>query len=524
MPQRRRRGGQSIAEVNEGTHERQPRHHDRGPGVSPANGLRATSFMPVGAGYCGKTMDGLRGECDEFGQKGSLFPIKEWTNREAAFAECAALCLQCGRCRFVSFSTRYRDCSWFHTCPAPLKTDLRGFMTYQHNRSHLPSAQRLQRAHKKAPSAKRYSLLIRAENGTRPTWPWLSPTAHMRLAIVLFGKIGTLEDPSSYVKDAHADARVVRLAADSLRRHVIRANPEASCDLFIHSWNPSLAPIINKLYAPTHSGAGKLWSHHQPEIHQQVVSSMTSLAAALAARRAHEASTGHPYNLVLAARHDLIWYTPLVLARLPRAQLWLPAQCCRPDAGRDGEMPEGFEDAIRAKNEECLGDERGVLNAVCTTSRFLRFTSTDRDMAREAEFNYYVNDWMFIAPSATADTFGQIAERHRAYADALSEVGIYLNWLHFYWAAHVHHALHVSAGVRPALEVGTEFQLVRHAVSGRYCRTSARVANESTLPMVRPPVWGGMAKALCTRAGMVNCPWSSHRCASALEGESLTMG
>ena len=45
-------------------------------------------------------------------------------------------------------------------------------------------------------------------------------------------------------------------------------------------------------------------------------------------------------------------------------------------------------------------------------------------MALEAELNYYVNDWLFIAPSSTADTFGVIAERHMAYKHALAEVGI----------------------------------------------------------------------------------------------------
>ena len=48
MPQRRRRGGQSIAEVNEATHERQPRHHDRGPSRSTSRS-RVASWLCVSA-------------------------------------------------------------------------------------------------------------------------------------------------------------------------------------------------------------------------------------------------------------------------------------------------------------------------------------------------------------------------------------------------------------------------------------------------------------------------------------------
>jgi hypothetical protein len=39
--------------------------------------------------------------------------------------------------------------------------------------------------------------------------------------------------------------------------------------------------------------------------------------------------------------------------------------------------------------------------------------------------------------------------------------GIFLSWHHFMWAAHVHHALRVSKGVRRALEAGVSFTLVR---------------------------------------------------------------
>lgn len=87
-------------------------------------------------------------------------------------------------------------------------------------------------------------------------------------------------------------------------------------------------------------------------------------------------------------------------------------------------------------------------------------------------------------------------------------------------AAHVHHALQVASGVRPALEAGTDFSFARIAQRARYCRTNALVANQSELPPIRGPVWGGMQRRLCPHVGRVVCAWGSHRCAaSAREGE-----
>ena len=41
------------------------------------------------------------------------------------------------------------------------------------------------------------------------------------------------------------------------------------------------------------------------------------------------------YDLVLAARIDVVWFVPVVFGRLDApAQLWLPGQCCRPDPGK----------------------------------------------------------------------------------------------------------------------------------------------------------------------------------------------
>ena len=38
-----------------------------------------------------------------------------WSAR--SHRDCRARCAACERCSFVSYSARYRDCSWFSACP-----------------------------------------------------------------------------------------------------------------------------------------------------------------------------------------------------------------------------------------------------------------------------------------------------------------------------------------------------------------------------------------------------------------------
>ena len=78
-------------------------------------------------------------------------------------------------------------------------------------------------------------------------------------------------------------------------------------------------------------------------------------------------------------------------------------------------MPRKLERAAERLTRECLGDSTGMIADVCTTSRYLRMGNGDADMVGEAEYNYYVNDWLFLAPSETADSFGAIHERNADY-------------------------------------------------------------------------------------------------------------
>jgi len=65
-------------------------------------------------GYCNITEAGVAGDCER-GDKGSS-RIRRATSLEDAAGQCRAICEGCRRCRFFSYSLRWRDCSWFSDC------------------------------------------------------------------------------------------------------------------------------------------------------------------------------------------------------------------------------------------------------------------------------------------------------------------------------------------------------------------------------------------------------------------------
>ena len=86
--------------------------------------------------------------------------------------------------------------------------------------------------------------------------------------------------------------------------------------------------------------------------------------------------------------------------------------------------------------------DRGMLRQgilIMLTGYFCKSNETARRkflqtfyLAKKAQYNYYVNDWLFIAPSATADTFAAIHRRHGAYRAALRRLRRRLLLLYYY--------------------------------------------------------------------------------------------
>ena len=85
---------------------------------------RFTFEMPSGwlsvarHGYCERTGGEGDGTCSH-GRKGTLsIPSSAYADWHSAAKACLAACHACKRCRHVSLSLRFSDCSWYHECPS----------------------------------------------------------------------------------------------------------------------------------------------------------------------------------------------------------------------------------------------------------------------------------------------------------------------------------------------------------------------------------------------------------------------
>ena len=91
----------------------------------PLTSQRAIHNVSV-PGYCRPVIRGA-GDCN--GDKQGSWGVTEVTVESVAQA-CADLCASCARCRFVSYSHRFKECSWFHDCKLDrLRHDVVGFFS-----------------------------------------------------------------------------------------------------------------------------------------------------------------------------------------------------------------------------------------------------------------------------------------------------------------------------------------------------------------------------------------------------------
>ena len=514
----------------------------------------------AGHGHCGET-NGLA-ECasastGSFGWRSSL---NSW---HGALAWCSHACHSCERCRYISLSLEFKDCSWYHSCAlGELHRRPNGvwdaFLTgLPLSSAAIASLENVSLAPawpRAALRAQRDALRLQGQ------LPWLQPHASMSLAVVMFGKIGTFEAASATIEPDMAGSsraggealyapmatrqarrkpqerarrwreqlssaygrslssvlqserhrwqvRLVEEAHRSFMAHVVEPNPRVRFECFAHSWNPSLGPTIDKLYAP-------LASKHETERTRGefgsvvVKSALASIRWALTAKIRHERRRGASYDVVMLMRHDLAFHSPIIWERLPRAQLWAVAQCCpwKPSPVALPALPQGMAQARAVSDLACLGSGQGEPMDYCRVSRVLPAARSGRLNDAESELNYMLNDWLLIGPSATLDTLRGILPRYSAYVAALDELGIYTRWLHFFLATHVHDALGASDGLRGAM---LHVSLMRHAKhEGCYVNTS--VAH--LLPSPSEPLYAA-SKHLCPMRGAIRCHFHSLKCA-----------
>lgn len=227
------------------------------------------------------------------------------------------------------------------------------------------------------------------------TVPWFQPRAQMSVAVVLYGKVGTFDAPGRDVGPDDAiipgqrqwQRRLVEESHASFVRHVVDPNPGVALACFAHSWNPSLGPTLDKLYAPVESlHERERMAEFNGQVHK---SALTSIRWALAAKRRHERKRGKPYDLAMLLRYDLAFHSPWKWPQLERAQLWALAQCCpwkRSPVGLPT-VPAGLTAARAIADDVCLGKGQGAPMDYCRVStcahlRITRASPTRRARAR----------------------------------------------------------------------------------------------------------------------------------------------
>lgn len=165
-------------------------------------------------GHCGETTDGQSGDCivGDYGME--RLSHKEASSWDEAFASCKQRCQSCDRCRYVSVSLAYKDCSWYAACDL---TKTKRFSDFRSVAVPRDATALAGRPRDWKPFVNRSSLVAtrHALGRLQPQkgrWPWVQPTARASVALVMYGKIGTLHQPSWYTSDDKAEAAVVHLA------------------------------------------------------------------------------------------------------------------------------------------------------------------------------------------------------------------------------------------------------------------------------------------------------------------------
>ena len=194
-----------------------------------------------------------------------------------------------------------------------------------------------------------------------------APPAQQRaFALVLHGMLGTiLWSPSAALwRGNQGSPRLVKVCSASHVEHIVRANEADGVDVFLHSWNPELAAVLDSAYAPHLRG-----SLHEPPVYAEKTRSQAlSIARAVRLVRRHERQAAFTYKLVFVMRYDLIVAAPVPLARFDPSRITFAEHCCAP-AGE--ESPAWAWARLRQHPVAPLGGRVGAARSHTTRSAVL---------------------------------------------------------------------------------------------------------------------------------------------------------
>ena len=267
--------------------------------------------------------------------------------------------------------------------------------------------------------------------GWQPTWV-TDPMNRSRVyRAALLGQV----EPHPWDVEPHSTlGGFAQFVHSTIWDRIVVANRRAGfqLDVYMHSWNPELGPLLDRLYQPKRS-------RHEPIRLglQKVASQHLSLKTVL------ELCAGEVHEHVLVMRHDVIWYEDFVLANLSSAPLWLPHWCLTPrlTALNTAQLVQTLRPACAAEQRGYLGESYLANEPPIASSPQLHMHQFGRAPLRHsaADQHYIVLDWWravlqltptpaltlartptpdlrrwFVATPAVARTFGAIYDEFEA--------------------------------------------------------------------------------------------------------------
>lgn len=378
-----------------------------------------------------------------------------------------------------------------------------------------------------------------------------------RRAVVLYGRVGAAGSAARYLPtDGTGSPEVARWAARSIQRNIISVwARHGLVDVFVHSWNPELATLMDESYAPQ----GAL---HQPQNSTEHMSSLvcpkvritrvnTGLrltdcirtqwallgmqrALQLRSRFCHRHAVEHASILVM--RHDVYWMSELPPLDTRLVRMWLPFRCAvRPYCPNNHcawfqtELAAGIP---RKNGNRVLGDSCDALG--CPGNHTLNITWASSDEMLQNEW-IVATDFWFVGDERVTKAFETAYDMFGNYSKTLLQAGrahefSLKSWApHYFWGA-ILRSLRLRARCQLgfAMLTGYDFELARETVIGESASRGAHwrkhviQANEDW----RNCSWDGWIPVWKPQIG-VNCAIRSDSNSGldgpTLRGQSATM-
>ena len=273
-----------------------------------------------------------------------------------------------------------------------------------------------------------------------------TPPAQKRaFALVVHGMVGTiLWSPSAALwRGNQGSPRLVKLCSATHVEHIVRANEAAGgVDVFVHSWNPELAPVLDRAYAP-HLRASL---HELPLYAEKTRSQALSIARAVRLLRRHERDAAFAYRLVFLLRHDLVVAAPVLLDGFDPRRITFAEHCCTRDAVTPAEKA-AVDTRCAAPGSDPKDPVkeryRKRLLGVCTPDLYSRGVQRAQ---RQPNNPYMVTDWWLAAAPEVLSKFRHISNNWAWYLGRAAELRLPV-WSHHVWMILVHDVLNMTAHV-----------------------------------------------------------------------------